>query len=264
MNYRFLEIEFNDQVATVWLNRPEVKNALNMEMIEELTSVFSELSEDESLRIIILRGKGSVFCAGGDLNWMKDSIHLDYEQNLEQSQKLADCFRSVYSCRKPVIAMVHGAAMGGANGLYAACDLVLAEVQTVFAFSEVKLGIIPATIFPYILKRTGEFRTKELTLTGKSFSACEAQNFGLVNEVVTNENMDFRLKELCTQILSGGPLAIAKCKDLIHELCNTPAFIEMVNGTAKKIAEIRVTPEAQEGFAAFFGKRKPNWMKTSE
>jgi len=210
---------------------------------------------------VVIRGRGKSFCAGADLNWMRDVADYSYEQNYKESLQLSECFYSIYTCRKPTIALVHGAAIGGANGILASCDFAFADENTVFSLSEVKIGIVPACISPYIIKRVGEFNAKDLMLTGKRFDGKEAERFGLVNKSFSEGLMENHLNLLIDSLKTSGPKAILHCKNLINEVCNHLTMNQALEYTAKMIAEIRSSEEGQEGMAAFLGKRKANWIK---
>ncbi len=251
------------QTATIWLNRPEKHNALNAEMISELTEAFRELGEKPETRVLVLRGKGKSFCAGADLQYMKSIAHAGKEENYKDAFRLASLFEGIYTCPKPVIAIVHGAVYGGANGLSAACDIVVAQSETVFAFSEVKLGITPATISPYVIKRCGEAAARELMLTGRRFDAADAYRFLLANKLFHNdEELETILKAFTAELLAAAPGAIHACKELISDVVsNKKNTAEMMEDTANRIAMQRASEEGQEGLAAFFEKRKPRWNK---
>ena len=254
-------LNINDGVARLELNRPEKHNAFNAEMIAELTAAFTLLAEQQSLRLVILRGNGPSFSAGADLHYMKEISGFGYEENLRDAQKLAGLFETVKNCAVPVMAVVHGAVFGGANGLSAACDIVLAHENTVFAFSEVKLGITPATISPFVIARCGEAAARELMLTGRKFTASEAYRFMLVNQVFQSENQEELISTYIRQLLSSGPMALKACKTLIQKVTEPhKEKAEILNFTTKQIAELRASEEGQEGLAAFFDKRKPNWI----
>lgn len=254
-------LNINDGVARLELNRPEKHNAFNAEMIAELTAAFTLLAEQQSLRLVILRGNGPSFSAGADLHYMKEISGFGYEENLRDAQKLAGLFETVKNCAVPVMAVVHGAVFGGANGLSAACDIVLAHENTVFAFSEVKLGITPATISPFVIARCGEAAARELMLTGRKFTASEAYRFMLVNQVFQSENQEELISTYIRQLLSSGPMALKACKTLIQKVTEPhEEKAEILNFTTKQIAELRASEEGQEGLAAFFDKRKPNWI----
>lgn len=260
--YTTLEIERNYKVSTIWLNRPDVRNAFNEIMINELITAVKEEGKREDIRAIVLRGKGRVFCAGADLNWMRAVANYGYEQNHKESLQLAACFYTIYNCPKPTLAVVHGAAMGGANGLLAACDFAFCEADTIFSLSEVKIGIIPACISPYIIKRIGEFPARELMLTGQRINGKEAEALKLVNRCFNNiHETEAHLQATIQLLLTGGPKAIEYCKTLINAVTNTISIQEALNYTATMIADIRSSAEGQEGMAAFLEKRKPNWIE---
>ena len=247
-------------VTTIELNRPEVHNAMNDVMISELKEAFDQAGKRDNTRVIILRGRGKSFCAGADLNYMKSIAAFGFEENAKDSQKLAALFKSVYDCPVPTIALVHGSAFGGANGLLAACDIVIAERNTTFAFSEVKLGIAPATIAPFVIRRIGEFGAKELMLTGKRFKSAEAEKWNLVNHVVEENKLEETLEIITNQLLSSGPQAIKETKKLIEKVVDSNNMDELINYTTNIIASLRASDEGQEGMAAFLEKRKANWV----
>lgn len=259
--YQTIEIEHSDGVTTIWLNRPEVRNAFNEVMIGEINKAFTEINLEEKTRVVVLRGRGKSFCAGADLNWMRDVASYSHEQNLKESIQLSDCFYSIYTCNKPTIAVVHGAAIGGANGLLAACDFAYAEKDTVFSLSEVKIGIIPACISPYIIKRVDEFPARDLMLTGRRIKGDEAEKIHLVNKSLNNNELEKQLSETIELLRSSGPKAIEKCKELIHTVVNEIDLQEALSFTAEMIADIRSSEEGQEGMASFLEKRKPDWVK---
>lgn len=257
--YNNIEFEQKDAVATVWLNRPDKRNAMNAEMIGEIIDCYEYINALDDIRVVILRGKGKSFCAGADLNYMKGIAEFGYEENYNDSLKLAKSFNAIYTCKKPTIALVHGAAIGGANGLLAACDFVFTADDTKFAFAEVKLGIAPATISPYVVKRIGEFGARDLMLTGRRFLGNEAEKFGLANKAVPEDQLDTEAENVIKLLLSSGPNAVAACKGLIYNLYNEWSFKDSLNNTADLIAKLRASDEGQEGMASFLEKRKPNW-----
>lgn len=258
--YTTIEFEINNEVGTIWLNRPEIHNAFNEVMIAELIAIFEEIREMESVRIIILRGRGKSFCAGADLNWMRNVAKYSYEENYKESLNLSICFHKIYTCPKPTIAMVHGAAIGGANGLLAACDFAFADLETTFSLSEVKIGIVPACISPYVTKRVSEYGSKELMLTGKRFKGAEAARHRLVNESMAIEVMEAHVDELVKLLKTSGPKAMSHCKNLLYDIANVLDLDQAIAYTAKMIADIRASEEGQEGMSAFLEKRKPNWV----
>jgi len=257
-----LIVERKEDILYVYLNRPEVHNALNETMIEELTRVFHESSKDETLRLIILKGKGKSFCAGADLNYMKNIAHQSKDDNYKDGQRLAKLFKTIYRCHVPTMAIVHGAAFGGANGLFAACDVVLADENTTFAFSEVKMGIGPATIMPFIIRRIGEYPARDLMLTGRRFKGKEAERTGLVTRSVSSGLMVETTKKYISEFLSSAPKATRATKQLIqHIVYDGFEFEELIDYTAGIIANLRADKEGQEGMAAFLEKRKPYWIR---
>lgn len=252
-------VNFKDHYLEIRLNRPEVHNAMNPRMIGELTAVFKSLQVAKNPPlVVVLRGEGKSFCAGADLKYMKEIAGYGFEENVKDGQKLADLFSSIYHCPVPTIALVHGVAFGGANGLLAACDVVLASEETKFAFSEVKLGISPATIGPFVLKRIGESGAKALMLTGKRFDVAEAYRWNLVNEIVPQKELDEKIEEWIGHFRSAAPNAVRETKKLIEKL--TSGNEDKIDQyTSEIIARLRASEEGQEGMAAFLEKRKPFW-----
>jgi methylglutaconyl-CoA hydratase len=254
-----IQVEEKNHIATVTLNRPEVRNAFHPQMIAEITKAFRSLGASRDLRAIVLRGEGKVFCAGADLNWMKEMVNYSLEENKKDSAELFEMFKAISESQVPVIAVVHGAAFGGALGLIAAADYVIAEEKTQLCFSEVKLGIVPAVISHFVLKKTSLGVVAPSMLTGKVFSPKSVQGTGLIHEVVNAEELDEKLSEVTQLFLQAGPEAVKATKKLIHhvgELSVTEAAAE----TGKVIAERRVSREGQEGLQGFLEKRKPDWV----
>ena len=251
---------FKDKIAKVTLNRPEVHNAFNEVMIAELTDIFKKISEDESVRVVVLTGNGKSFSAGADVNWRKKMINYSYEQNLGDSLKLAELFYLMYSLSKPIIAKVNGAAIGGGTGLVAVCDIAIASDNAKFSLSEVKLGLVPACISPYVIRKVGEGKCREFFLTGERLTAKKALELGLVNQVVPPDELDKTVGEKADQLISSGPKALAMCKELLK---NVPGmdFEKAKAYTADMIARMRIGEEGQEGMSAFLEKRKPKWTK---
>ncbi len=260
MNYETIILEIENQSATIYLNREKYHNALTKNMMQELTQCYELLNNNNKIRFIILRGKGKTFCAGADLIEMKQSANQSFEANFEDAHLLTNLFKTIYLSSKITFAIIHGAAYGGANGLLAACDFVYCADDTVFSFSEVRLGIIPAVISPYIVKRVGEFRAKELMLTGKKFDGKLAEKYNLVNNSCNFEELDTILNNTLTELLLAGPNALKECKLLIHEIVNNLSYSESFEFTKKKIAETRASAEGKEGLQCFIEKRKPNWI----
>ncbi len=259
--YTNIEFELKDNLGIVWLNRPEVHNAMNAEMISEIIECFEAVNKMNDVRVVLLRGRGKSFCAGADLNYMKGIAEFGYEENYQDSLKLAKCFNTIYTCTKPTIAIVQGAAIGGANGLLSACDFVYCNDETKFAFSEVKLGIAPATISPYVIKRIGEYGSKDLMLTGRRFLGKEAEYYRLVNKSLPSDQLEDHVNSIISALMSSGPDAMAACKQLVYNISNNINFDDSIDYSARLIAELRASKEGQEGMASFLEKRKANWVK---
>ena len=261
MNYQTIKLEKKGDLAIVLLNRPKIHNAFNEVMISELIACFKEIDKMDDVKIVLLKGEGKSFCAGADLNWMKGVSGYSREQNYEESLNLSKCFYDIYTCKKPTIAMVHGAAIGGANGLLAACDFAYCDDNTTFSLSEVKIGIVPACISPYVVKRVGEYGAKDLMLTGRRIKGQEAEHYKLVNKSLPanelQEQVDFIIKNLKTS----GPQAMSHCKNLLYDISNKLTINEAIGYTAEIIADIRASEEGQEGMNAFLEKRNPSWVK---
>jgi len=255
-----IETTLEKGIFTVWLNRPEVHNAFNTTMLEELAECFLDLQSTDAI-CVILRGRGKSFCAGADLTWMKDVATNSYEINYQESLLLSKCFYSIYTCTKPTIALVHGASLGGANGLLASCDLAYCTDDATFSLSEVKIGIVPACISPYVVKRVGEYGTRELMLTGRRINGKEAEAFHLVNKSVPAEQLEATAQETIKHLRTSGPAAMNHGKKLIYEVTNNLSLKEAYDFTARMIADIRASEEGQEGINAFLEKRKPKWVK---
>jgi len=258
LKYETLEIQIESDVATVFLDRPEVHNAMNEKLMKELTECFKNFYHDNNVRIIILTGKGKSFCAGADLNWMKSMAKYDKRENIKDSQLLSNLFESIYNCPKPVIAKVNGHAFGGGLGLFAVCDIVIAIPECKFAFSEVKLGIIPSVISTYIVRRIGLANMRRLFVTGERFNSEYAQSIGLIDFVVSNDGLDEKIKIYIELLKSSGPFAIEEIKKLVNA-CENMDRENYIEHTIKKIAELRVSEEGQEGINAFLEKRKSKW-----
>jgi len=260
-NFKTIELEIKDRVATLWLNRPEVHNAFNDTMLNEIVSCIESINDDNNIVCVILRGRGKSFCAGVDINWMRNVAQNTYEENYNESLRLSKCFYTLYKCKKPTIAVIHGVSLGGANGLLAACDLAYCSDEATFSLSEVKIGIIPACISPYVIKRIGEYGSKDLMLSGKRIKGKEAEWYRLVNKSLPDEALEEHLKNAVALLKTSGPAAMTHCKNLIFDVANTLTLEEAYDYTAKMIADIRASEEGQEGMAAFLEKRKPNWVK---
>jgi methylglutaconyl-CoA hydratase len=254
-----LQLELDGPVARVWLDRPELRNAFDGLMVSELRKVLFDLRSQDDVRVIVLGGRGPTFCAGADLQWMKAMASFTRQENLREAQSLADLFFTVYESPKPVVARVHGAALGGGAGLVAACDIPVAALGTQFGFSEVRLGIIPAVISPYVLPKIGVSAARELLLTGERFEAVRALEIGLVRAAVPEADLDAAVEGRVQELLKAGPRAIAEVKALIREVA-WRRVEDVQRYTVERIADLRVSPEGQEGMRAFLEKRKPSWL----
>jgi methylglutaconyl-CoA hydratase len=257
---RFVEVTERNAVAIVVLNRPDVHNAFNGEVIAELTATFAALDADNDVRAVVIAGTGKSFCAGADLNWMKEIAGYSRAQNLADAQALAAMLRTLNGLAKPTIARVHGAAMGGGVGLVACCDIAIAAQEATFALSEAKLGLIPATISPYVVDAIGTRYARRYFLTAERFDAAEAYRIGLVHDLVQQTELDARINELLGALLVAGPQAQTECKALIRNVSHRPIDAQVIAGTARNIADVRASPEGKEGVAAFLGKRKAAWV----
>ena len=258
-NFTTIEFEQQADLGIIWLNRPDIHNAFNEVMIQELIDCFEAVNKMEDIRIVILRGRGKSFCAGADLNWMRGVANYSFEQNFKESLNLSKCFFTIYTCKKPTIAVVHRAAIGGANGLLASCDFAYADDNTTFSLSEVKIGVVPACISPYVTKRVGEYGSRELMLTGRRIKGKEAEHFRLVNKSLPADELETYLSYVVDLLRTSGPKAMSQCKNLIYNICNLETLEQAMESTARMIAQMRASDEGQEGMAAFLEKRKPNW-----
>ncbi len=259
MSGTLLKSEIRDGVAWVTLNRPELHNAFNEAMIEQLRTTFETLGKNEQVRAVILAGESKSFCAGADLNWMKKMVDYTFEENVADARALAGMLKIIHDCPKPVIARVHGAAFGGGVGLIAACDMAVATESATFCLSEVKLGLLPAVISPFVLQKIGTTHAHRYFLTAERFSAFEAHRIGLISEVVADETtLDSKIQSIIESLLANGPEAVSRCKTLIGQVAHFD-WDRAVDITTKMIAERRASAEGQEGMRSFLEKRAPNW-----
>jgi len=253
-------------VAWVWMAKPAVHNAFDETLIAELTATLLALDADPAVRVIVLAGEGKSFSAGADLAWMQRQGAASVEENLADARRLAELFRTLSTLAKPTIARVHGAALGGGMGLAAACDICVASDRAVFATSEVKFGIIPSAISPYVIRAIGERQAYRYFQTAERISAIRAQQIGLAHEVTDSTDpaaLDAQIQMIVEALLAGGPNAQAAATDLIRAVANKPVTDDVVDDTARRIATLRATPEAREGLSAFLDKRVPAWMTSA-
>lgn len=256
MDYETLDVREEENILTIALNRPEIHNAMNDLMIEELINCFK--SVDEKIRCIILTGNGKTFCGGADLNWMKSMVNYSREENIKDSMKLLNLFETMYSSNKPLIGRITGGAFGGGVGLIAVCDITIAIPGLKFAFSEVKLGLIPSVISTYVIRRIGPANARRLFITGERFSSEHAKEIGLIDFIVDEKRIDEKIEEIIKEIKTSAPIAVGEAKNLVR--ANQEMDIkEYKEYTVHKIAELRVSKEGQEGTSAFLEKRKPSW-----
>lgn len=248
-----LLIENRDGICSVTLNRPDVRNAFDDALIAEITEAFRGVDA----RAVVLSGNGKAFCAGGDLEWMRRSVDLSKEENLRDAEKLQAMFEVIDSCPCPVIGKIHGAAFGGGAGLVSVCDMVVAAEGTKFCFSEVKLGLAPAVIAPYAIRKIGPGNARRYFLTAEVMDAQQAQQVGLVNEVTLHDHLDDAVQSLLDALKLAGPNAVRRAKALIREISS--GSVDVQKRCAETIAELRVSDEGQEGVRAFLEKRTPNW-----
>lgn len=258
--YKTLEVSCKGEVLKVKLNRPEVHNAMNDTMMIELIEIFNDCKKQEDIRAIVLTGEGKSFCAGADLNWMKSMVNYTMEENIKDSETLLNLFEAIYTCPKVVIGRINGHAFGGGIGLIAVCDITVAVEGKKFAFSEVKLGIIPSVISTYVVRRIGIANMRRLFITGERFDSTYAHKIGLIDYVVPQDLLDSKVTEELEKIMTSGPRAIAEIKGLTDRYIQVP-IDEYKAYTVEKIAELRVGEEGQEGINAFLQKRKPRWCE---
>jgi methylglutaconyl-CoA hydratase len=261
MTAQFATIECvpQDAVLHVRLNRPAVRNAFNGALVAELSAAFGAVNDDASVRVVVLSGNGASFSAGADLTWMQEQAALPPADNERGAAAMARMFLAIARCKKPVVARIHGHALGGGTGLTAAADIALCTEDTVFGLTEVKLGIVPAVISPFVMDKIGAGRARALFLTGERFDGREAERLGLVHRALPKDQLDGAVDATVQQLLSSGPAAVASAKELIAAVA--PRTLEGATAvTARWIAHLRATPEAKEGMSAFLDKRKPNWM----
>ncbi|MBB6592266.1 enoyl-CoA hydratase/isomerase family protein [Ralstonia solanacearum] len=247
-------------VATVTLNRPDVRNAFNETVIAELTGAFHALAKEDSVRAIVLAGHGPAFCAGADLNWMKTMAGYSDDENRADALRLAEMLRAIHACPKPVVARVHGDTYAGGVGLVSACDIVVAADSAHFCLSEAKLGLIPATISPYVIRALGEQAARRYFITAERFTAAEAHRLGLVHELASAEALDAKVDALTAALVANSPNAVRESKRLVREIAGAPIDDALLADTANRIAAIRASDEGREGVQSFLGKRKPNWL----
>jgi methylglutaconyl-CoA hydratase len=247
-------------IARITLSRPDVRNAFNDEVIGELTQAFAQLGAREEVRVIVLAAEGAAFCAGADLNWMRRMADYSREENLADAAKLAQMLHTIYGCPKPTVVRVQGDVYAGGVGLVAACDIAVSVDTANYCLSEVKLGLIPATISPYVIRAMGARAAHRYFLTAERFSAQEAQRIGFVHEVVTADQLDAKISEITAALLANSPNAVKVCKKLIQDVAEREISQPLIDQTVAGIADIRASAEGREGVQSFLSKRKPSWL----
>ncbi|WP_291012393.1 enoyl-CoA hydratase/isomerase family protein [Hydrogenophaga sp.] len=248
------------QVARVWLNRPEVRNAFNDEVIAALTTSFAELAQDEQLRVIVLGAHGRAFCAGADLNWMKAMAGYSWEENRADAQKLADMLWTLDQCPVPIVGRIQGDCYAGGMGLAAVCDVLVAVAGATFCLSEARLGLLPATISPYVVRALGQPASRRYMVTAERFSAERAHALGMVHELATVETLDEKVDDFVRTLVANGPQAARACKRLVQDVSGVPITKALRAETARRIADIRASDEGREGVSSFLNKRPPSWL----
>ena len=246
-------------VAEVWLNRPDVRNAFNDGVIAELTAAFTDLGADTTLRAIVLGGHGKAFCAGADLSWMRSMAEYSWEQNHADASALAQMLWTIWSCPVPVVGRVHGDCYAGGVGLAAVCDVLVASDAAHFCLSEARLGLLPATIGPYVVRALGEQASRRYFLTAERFSATQAHGLGFVHEVCAADALDANVAQIVAALVANGPAAVKACKQLVKDVAGQPITAALRDDTARRIADIRASAEGREGVQAFLHKRDPGW-----
>lgn len=259
-DFETIRVGIEGGAATIMLARPEVKNAFNDTMLDELMEAYGALEDDPEVRVVILTGEGDSFCAGADLNYMKHTVNYTFDQNVADAMKIADVMEKIHTLSKPTLARVNGYAIGGGAGLMAANDIVIASKKAVVSLSEVKIGLVPACISPYVIMRAGPGACREFFLTGERMKAKKAYRLGLINDVVDEDELDEAVGTIVKRLVSSGPEALRVCKSLLDNVSEMP-LAEAKEHTARVIAEVRVSGEGQEGMTAFLEKRKPGWVE---
>ncbi len=255
-----LLLRIEDGNATLALNRPEVHNAFDPEMVAQMIATLEELEGDSKVRAVVIMGQGKSFCAGADIDHMRRSAKFTREQNRKDAQAMALMFHTLYRLKKPTIARVHGAVRGGGLGVVAACDIAIGSRDTTFRLSEVRLGIVPAVISPYVVAAIGERHARRYFVSGEEFDAAEARRIGLLHEVVENDDLDATVRRMLADLQRGGPRAIVAAKQQVGRVVRRAISDAVIEDTARAIADIRSTAEAREGLSAFLEKRAPRWV----
>ncbi|MFC7434985.1 enoyl-CoA hydratase/isomerase family protein [Hydrogenophaga bisanensis] len=255
-----LTLAVNDRIARIKLTRPEVRNAFNDEVIQQLKTAFESVGANSDVRAVVLAAEGPAFCAGADLNWMRRMADYTREENIADAGQLAAMLKAIYECPKPTIAAVQGDVFAGGMGLVAACDMAVSVRTATYCLSEVKLGLIPATISPYVIRAMGARAAHRYFLTAERFSAQEAHRIGFVHELVDADALEAKVNELAQALVSASPAAVRACKKLVQDVAQREIDAALIEATVEGIADIRASDEGREGVASFLQKRKPSWL----
>jgi len=257
---KYLQLKVQGGVATLVLNRPEVRNAFNDEVIAEFTQAFGALGAREDVRCVVLAAAGQAFCAGADLNWMRRMADYSHAENLADAAQLAEMLRIIYECPKPIVARIQGDVYAGGMGLVAVCDIAVSVDTAQYCLSEVKLGLIPATISPYVIRAMGARAAHRYFLTAERFDACEAHRIGFIHEVVTADALDVKVAEITQALVNASPQAVKACKQLVQDVAQQDITPALIAQTVQGIADIRSSEQGKEGVQSFLQKRKPAWL----
>jgi methylglutaconyl-CoA hydratase len=264
MNFETLQIDLSHRVAVVWMNREKVRNAFNETMIAEITQAFAALGVDDGVRAIVLAGHGPAFCAGADLDWMRRMSTYSLDDNRRDARTLADMLRTIHDCPRLTVARVHGDAYAGGMGLVSACDIAVGSFNASFCLSETRLGLLPATISPYVMRAIGERASRRYMLTAEKFDASEAFRLGLLHEITPPDELDTRINTILGALMVTSDAAVAATKTLIRDVAGRPIDDALAADTAERIARIRASDDGREGIASFLAKRKPRWLAQFE
>jgi len=260
MSSNVLRIERTGPVGRVWLDRPDVRNALNGVLIRELAAAFAAFAADTGVRAIVLGGSGKAFCAGADLAFMREVGSYTWEQNRADAETLAEMLWTLYTCPVPVVARIHGDCYAGGLGIASVCDIRVVAEGVNFSLSEARLGLLPATISPYVVRAMGEQAARRYFVTAERFGAAEAKAMGFAHEVTAADALDAKVEELVAALVANGPMATRACKKLVQDVAGCEITPELRAETARRIADIRASVEGKEGVSSFLEKRKPNWL----
>jgi methylglutaconyl-CoA hydratase len=260
MEYKTLIVEIKHHIGIVWMNRPKQHNVFDETMLSELTEAMRTLNNDPLVRAVILAGKGDSFCAGGDLKWMQRMADGSAKQNLADATNFATLLHTIDTLNKPIVARVHGSVLAGGAGLVAACDIAVAAYDAEFCLSEVRLGLFPSTIGPYVVRAMGERAARRYCLSAEPFTAAEAYRIGFISDIAPPDELDSRINELLGQLIQGGPVAQALCKEWIRTTAGAPLTPDLIKESAKCLADVRASEEGRGGIRAFLEKRKPSWL----